>query len=144
MMCDIVYAGNNAKFAQPEIKLATIPGAGGTQRLPKAIGKSRAMELALTADFMGAEEACNRGLVSKVFPPEDTLKEAVATAEKISQWSLPAILMVKETVNKSYETSLREGLDFERRLFHSTFASKDQKEGMGAFGEKRVAKFTDE
>lgn len=123
MMCDIIYAGSNAKFGQPEIKLGTIPGAGGTQRLTKAVGKSKSMELCLTGDFFSAEEAEKAGLVSKIFPPEKTLDEAIKLAEKIAKMSSPIAVMVKEAVNKSYEMTLREGLEFERRMFHSTFAT---------------------
>ncbi|KAI9011719.1 mitochondrial enoyl-CoA hydratase [Hyaloraphidium curvatum] len=143
MMCDIIYAGANAKFGQPEIKLGTIPGAGGTQRLTKAVGKSKAMELCLTGDFFSAEDAEKAGLVSKVFPVEKTLEEAIKLAEKIAGMSSPIAIMVKEAVNKSYETTLGEGLDLERRMFHSTFATKDQKEGMAAFAEKRAPTFVD-
>jgi enoyl-CoA hydratase/carnithine racemase len=144
MMCDIIYVGSNAKFGQPEIKLGTIPGAGGTQRLTKAVGKSKSMELCLTGDFFGAEDAEKAGLVSKVFPPEKTLDEAIKLAEKIATMSTPIIMMVKEAVNKSFETTLKEGLEFEKRMFHSTFATKDQKEGMSAFAEKRTPSFKDE
>ena len=143
MMCDIMYAGENAKFGQPEITIGTICGMGGTQRLPKAIGKSRAMEMALTGEFMGAEEACTRGLVSKVFKPEDLVHEALKTAKKIASMSKPAAMMTKECVDQSFETSLEAGLKFERRVFHSTFATKDQKEGMNAFANKRKAEWTD-
>lgn len=123
MMCDIIYAGSEAKFGQPEITIGTIPGCGGTQRLAKAIGKSRAMELILTGEFMGAEEACSRGLVSKVFAPELLITEAMKTARKIASMSPIAVKLGKEAVNESYEVPLRSGVNLERRLFHSTFAT---------------------
>ncbi|KAF9106400.1 putative enoyl-CoA hydratase, mitochondrial [Mortierella sp. AM989] len=143
MMCDIIYAGDKAVFGQPEIKLGTIPGAGGTQRLVKAVGKSKAMEICLTGSVnLTAEEAERAGLVSKVLPADIVVDEAIKTAEKIANLSLPIVQMVKDAINMSFETPLSAGLTFERRLFHSTFASQDQKEGMGAFAEKRKAKFT--
>ncbi|KAF9426404.1 putative enoyl-CoA hydratase, mitochondrial [Entomortierella beljakovae] len=142
MMCDIIYAGDKAVFGQPEIKLGTIPGAGGTQRLVKAVGKSKAMEICLTGSFnLTAEEAERAGLVSKVHPADVLVEEAIKTAEKIANLSLPIVQMVKDAINMSFETPLSAGLTFERRLFHSTFASQDQKEGMAAFAEKRKAKF---
>ncbi|XP_071948959.1 enoyl-CoA hydratase, mitochondrial-like [Antedon mediterranea] len=143
MMCDIIYAGDNAQFGQPEILIGTIPGAGGTQRLPKAIGKSKAMEMALTGDRILADEAQRSGLVSKVFPKEQVLAEAVKTAEKISSNSKLIVAMAKESVNTSFETMLREGLHYEKRTFHTTFATNDRKEGMSAFVEKRKPDFTD-
>ncbi|XP_062615898.1 enoyl-CoA hydratase, mitochondrial-like [Saccostrea cucullata] len=143
MMCDIIYAGDKAQFGQPEITLGTIPGAGGTQRLCKAIGKSKAMEMVLTADRMSAVEAEKAGLVSKVVPAAELVNEAVKTAEKISSFSKIATGMCKEAVNAAYEMSLKEGLHFEKRLFHASFASNDRKEGMTAFSEKRPPKFTD-
>lgn len=144
MMCDIIYAGEKAKFGQPEIALGTIPGAGGTQRLTKAIGKSRAMEMVLTGTPIGAQEASTAGLVSKVFPVEDVVSEAIKTAEKISSHSKLVIAMAKEAVDASYELTLKEGVRFEKRIFHATFATDDRKEGMAAFAEKRPANFTDQ
>jgi len=144
MMCDILVAGENAKFGQPEINLGTIPGMGGSQRLTRTIGKSRAMELTLTGDFMGAEEAAARGLVSRVVPTDQTVEEALKIARKISTKSKPTVVMAKEAVNQALETSLQQGLLYERRLFHATFATKDQKEGMSAFAEKRKANWTDQ
>jgi len=125
MMCDILVAGENAKFGQPEINLGTIPGMGGTQRLTRIIGKSRAMELTLTGDFMDAEEAAMRGLVSRVVKTDQTVEEALKIARKIASKSTPTVAMAKECVNQAYETSLHEGLRSERRIFHSTFATKD-------------------
>eukprot|EP00039_Didymoeca_costata_P018744 m.334771 g.334771 ORF g.334771 m.334771 type:complete len:305 (+) comp17433_c0_seq1:47-961(+) len=143
MMCDIIYAGETAKFGQPEIKLGTIPGAGGTQRLTLAVGKSKAMELALTGDFMDASEALSRGLVSKVVENEKLVDEAIAVGEKISSYSKPIVAMCKEAVNKSYEMTLSEGLSFERRLFHGSFATNDRRIGMEAFVNNEKPKFTD-
>jgi enoyl-CoA hydratase len=143
MMCDILIAGENAKFGQPEINLGTIPGMGGTQRLTRVIGKSRAMELTLTGDFMGAEEANMRGLVSRVVPTDQTVEEALKVARKIALKSKPTVMMAKECVNEAFETSLEQGLKFERKVFHATFATKDQKEGMSAFAEKRKANWSD-
>jgi len=144
MMCDIIIAGENAKFGQPEIKLGTIPGAGGTQRVVRAIGKSKAMELVLTGDQMSAQEAEKAGLVSKVVPTAETVSTALKTAEKIASYSKISVAMAKESVNAAFELSLREGLHFEKRLFHSTFATNDQKEGMTAFLKKREPQFKDE
>ncbi|KAK2192295.1 hypothetical protein NP493_35g06103 [Ridgeia piscesae] len=143
MMCDIIYASEQAQFGQPEILLGTIPGAGGTQRLTAAIGKSKTMELVLTGNKMSAQDAEKAGLVSKVFPRDQLVDEAIKTAEKIAGLSSIIVAMAKEAVSASFETTLREGLHFEKRLFHQTFATKDQKEGMNAFVEKREAKFTD-
>ena len=141
MMCDIILAADNAQFGQPEIRLGIIPGAGGTQRLPRAVSKAKAMEMCLTARMMDAEEAERAGLVSRVVPANRLLDEALATAETIAGFSLPVVMMVKESVNRAYESALSEGLLFERRSFHATFALKDQKEGMAAFLEKRKANF---
>lgn len=142
MTCDIVIAADSAKFGQPEIKLGIIPGAGGTQRLPRAVGKAKAMDLVLTGRMLSADEAERAGLVSRVVPAERLLDEALAVAAQIAEFSLPAVMMAKEAVNRAYETPLSEGLLFERRLFHSLFATADQKEGMAAFVAKRKPKFT--
>jgi len=141
MMCDIVIAADTAKFGQPEITLGTIPGAGGTQRLPRFVGKAKAMDLCLTGRMMDASEAEQAGLVSRVVPAAELLSEAVTIAERVAQMSRPVAMMVKEAVNRAYETTLAEGIRFERRLFHSTFATADQKEGMAAFIEKRKPTF---
>jgi enoyl-CoA hydratase len=141
MMCDIVIAAENARFGQPEINLGTIPGAGGTQRLPRFIGKAKAMDLCLTGRMMDAAEAERAGLVSRVVPAADLLAEAVKIAERVAQMSRPIAMMVKESVNRAYETSLAEGVRFERRVFHATFATEDRKEGMAAFIEKRPPRF---
>ena len=141
MMCDIVIAADSARFGQPEIKLGIIPGAGGTQRLPRAVGKAKAMDLVLTARLMDAQEAERAGLVSRVVPAASLLEEALAAAKAIAEFSLPAVMMAKEAVQRAYEAPLAEGLLFERRLFHSLFASADQKEGMNAFIEKRTPRF---
>ena len=141
MMCDFIIAAENAKFGQPEISIGTIPGAGGTQRLARYVGKSKAMEMCLTGRIMDAAEAERSGLASRVVPVGDLVAEAVKTAEKIASMSRPIAMMVKESVNRSYETTLAEGIRFERRLFHSTFSTEDQKEGMAAFVEKRQPQF---
>lgn len=142
MMCDILLAGKNAKFGQPEINLGTIPGMGGSQRLTKAIGKSRAMEMVLTGEMMDAEEAAAKGLVSRVYPTENLVEEALKMARKIAGQSRPIAIMAKECVNQAFESSLHDGLRYERRVFHATFATKDRKEGMTAFAEKRKANWT--
>ena len=141
MMCDMIYAADSAKFGQPEIKLGTLPGAGGTQRLPRAIGKAKAMDMCLTGRMMDAAEAEKSGLVARIFPAEKMLEETLAAAQVIAGYSLPAVMMVKESVNRAYESSLAEGLLFERRTFHASFALEDQKEGMAAFVAKRKAEF---
>ncbi|WP_259781534.1 enoyl-CoA hydratase [Aestuariispira ectoiniformans] len=141
MMCDFILAADTAKFGQPEITIGTIPGAGGTQRLTRFVGKSKAMEMCLTGRIMDVEEAERAGLVSRIIPAAELVDEAVRTAEKIAALSRPVVMMAKECVNRSYETTLNEGLRFERRVFHSTFATEDQKEGMQAFTEKRTPKF---
>jgi enoyl-CoA hydratase len=141
MMCDFILAADNAQFGQPEVKLGILPGAGGTQRLPRAVSKSKAMELCLTARMMDAQEAERAGLVARVVPADKLLDDAIATAEKIAGYSLPVVMMIKESINRAYEGSLTEGLLFERRAFHSTFALADQKEGMAAFVEKRKPAF---
>jgi enoyl-CoA hydratase/carnithine racemase len=141
MMCDIMVAGDKAKFGQPEINLGVLPGAGGTQRLTRAIGKSKAMYMCLTGEMISAQEAELAGLVAKIFPADNLVEEAVKIAQKIAAKGHMAAIMTKEAVNASQELSLQEGLRFERRLFHSLFATADQKEGMAAFLEKREAKF---
>lgn len=141
MMCDFIIAADTAKFGQPEINLGTIPGAGGTQRLTRFVGKSKAMEMCLTARMMDAAEAERSGLVSRVVPAAELLNEAFKAAEKICSLSRPIVMIAKESVNRAYETTLAEGIRFERRVFHSTFATEDQKEGMSAFAEKRKAAF---
>ena len=141
MMCDFILAADNAKFGQPEILIGTIPGAGGTQRLPRFIGKAKAMEMALTGRMMDAEEAERSGLVSRIVPVAKLIDEAVLTATNIANLSQPIVMLAKESVNRAYETTLAEGIHFERRIFHSTFSTEDQKEGMSAFAEKRTAKF---
>jgi len=143
MMCDIIYASEAAKFGQPEILLGTIPGAGGTQRLIRSVGKSKAMEICLTGDQFTAVEAERMGLVSKVLPPDQLLPEALKLGEKLASLSKMTVAICKEAVNRSYELTLTEGLNYERRLFHSTFATYDRKEGMTAFVEKRPPKFED-
>ena len=141
MMCDIVIAAETAKFGQPEINLGIFPGAGGTQRLPRAVGKAKAMDLILTARMMDAAEAERAGLVSRVVPAEKLLEESMAAAARIAGYSLPVVMMAKEAVNRAYETTLSEGVHFERRMFHAAFSLADQKEGMAAFVEKRKPGF---
>jgi enoyl-CoA hydratase len=143
MMCDFILAADNARFGQPEINLGIIPGAGGTQRLPRFVGKSKAMEMVLLgqARMMDAQEAERCGLVSRIVPLAELVDEAVRTAQKIAELSLPIVMMAKESVNRAFETTLTEGVRFERRLFHSAFATEDQKEGMAAFAEKRKPAF---
>ncbi len=141
MMCDFIIAADTAKFSQPEITIGTIPGAGGTQRLTRMVGKSKAMELCLTGRMMDAEEAERAGLVARIVPAAELMADALKTAEKIASFSPIAAMMAKEAVNAAHETTLSEGIRFERRLFHSSFATEDQKEGMAAFAEKRPAAF---
>jgi enoyl-CoA hydratase/carnithine racemase len=144
LACDFIIAAETAKFGQPEITLGIMPGLGGSQRLPRIVGKSKAMDLCLTGRTMGAAEAEASGLAARVVPAEFLMEEALKAAQKIAAQSSPAAQMVKEAVNRAYETSLAEGLHFERRLFHAMFATADQKEGMAAFAEKRKPGFTDE
>ncbi|MDT0358787.1 enoyl-CoA hydratase [Herbaspirillum huttiense F1] len=141
MMCDFIIAADNAKFGQPEIKLGIIPGAGGTQRLPRAVSKSKAMDLALTARMMDAQEAERAGLVSRIVPADKLMEEAMAAAVTITEMPRQVAMMVKDSVNRAYETTLSEGMKYERALFYSCFATEDQKEGMKAFLEKRPAVF---
>jgi enoyl-CoA hydratase len=141
MLCDFIIAADNAKFGQPEINLGVMPGIGGTQRLTRFVGKSKAMEMCLTGRNMDAEEAERSGLVSRVVPLAELLSEAAKAAEKIAAQSVPIVMMTKEAINRAYETTLAEGIRFERRVFHSMFATEDQKEGMSAFAEKRKPEF---
>ena len=141
MHCDMIIAADNAKFGQPEIKLGVIPGIGGTQRLTRAVGKAKAMDLCLTGRMMDATEAERSGLVARVVPLAGLMDEAMKAAETIASLSLPAVMLAKEAVNRAFETTLAEGVRFERRVFHSLFATEDQKEGMAAFVEKRPPKF---
>lgn len=141
MQCDLIIAADNAKFGQPEIKLGVIPGIGGTQRLTRAIGKAKAMDLILTGRMMDAREAERAGLVARVVPAADLVTEAMKVAQTIASMSLPALMVAKESVNRAFETSLADGVRFERRVFHSLFATEDQKEGMAAFVEKRPPVF---
>ncbi|QWT47509.1 enoyl-CoA hydratase [Azospira inquinata] len=141
MSCDFIIAADTAQFGQPEVKLGILPGAGGTQRLPRAVSKAKAMDLCLTARMMDAAEAERAGLVSRVVPADRLLDEALAAATKIASYSLPVVMMIKESVNRAFEGPLHEGMLFERRLFHSCFALEDQKEGMAAFLEKRKPAF---
>lgn len=143
MMCDMIYAADTAKFGQPEVKLGILPGAGGTQRLPRAMGKAKAMDMCLTARFIDAAEAERCGLVARIIPADKLMEETLAAAASIADFSQPVVMMIKESVNRAYESSLQEGLLFERRTFHATFGLTDQKEGMAAFVEKRKANFTD-
>jgi enoyl-CoA hydratase len=141
MMCDFIIAAETAKFGQPEINLGVMPGSGGTQRLARFIGKAKAMDLCLTGRMMDAEEAERSGLVSRIVPASDLIEEATKAAQKIAAFSMPAVMMTKEAVNRAYETTMAEGVRFERRLFHSLFATDDQKEGMAAFAAKREPQF---
>ena len=144
MMCDIIYAGENAKFGQPEIKLGVIPGMGGSQRLTRAIGKAKAMDMILTGRMMGAIEAEQAGLVAQIFSPETLVEETLKQAEIIANFSKASVMMAREAVDRALETGLNEGLLFERRAFHALFSTADQKEGMAAFSEKRPPQFTGE
>ncbi|MEN3366883.1 MAG: enoyl-CoA hydratase [Burkholderiales bacterium] len=141
MMCDFIIAADTAKFGQPEIRIGTMPGAGGTQRLARAVSKAKAMDMCLTARMMDAAEAERSGLVSRVVPADKLMDEALAAAATISEMSLPVAMMIKESINRAYETTLSEGVLFERRMFHGTFGTQDQKEGMAAFMEKRLPRF---
>jgi enoyl-CoA hydratase len=141
MQCDFIIAADNAKFGQPEIKLGVIPGIGGTQRLTRAVGKAKAMDLILTGRMMDASEAERAGLVARVVPLASLMDEAIKAAETVAAMSLPSVMMAKECVNRAFETGLAEGVRFERRMFHSLFATEDQKEGMAAFVEKRAPDF---
>ncbi len=141
MMCDLAIAAENAKFGQPEVNLGIMPGSGGTQRLARFTSKAIAMDLCLTARMMDAQEALRAGLVSRVVPVDKLMEEAMAVAEKIAAYSLPVVMMIKESINRAFETTLSEGVLFERRVFHSMFALEDQKEGMAAFVEKRKPTF---
>lgn len=141
MMCDFIIASETAKFGQPEITLGVIPGMGGSQRLTRAVGKAKAMDLILTGRMMDATEAERAGLVARIVAPDKLLEEALAAAEKIASFALPAVMMAKEAVSRSLEVTLAEGLRFERRLFQALFATEDQKEGMAAFVAKRKAEF---
>jgi enoyl-CoA hydratase len=141
MMCDMIIAAESAKFGQPEVTIGTLPGAGGTQRLTRSIGKSKAMDLCLTGRLMEAQEAERAGLVARVVPDNKLKEEALAVAHKIASYSLPVVMMIKESVNRAFETPLSEGLKFERRLFQASFSLEDQKEGMAAFLEKRPPQF---
>ncbi|MBI6942557.1 enoyl-CoA hydratase [Pseudomonas putida] len=143
MMCDFILAADNAKFGQPEINLGVLPGMGGTQRLTRAVGKAKAMELCLTGRLMGAEEAERAGLVARVVPQAELVDEALKVAATIASKSIPVSMMVKESVNRAFEVTLSEGVRFERRVFHAAFATEDQKEGMAAFVAKREAQFKD-
>ena len=143
MMCDMIFAADTAKFGQPEIKLGILPGAGGTQRLPRAVSKSKAMDMCLTARFIDAQEAERAGLVARIIAADKLIEETLAAAATIAGFSLPVVMMIKESVNRAYESGLHEGLLFERRTFHSAFALADQKEGMAAFVEKRKPVFRD-
>jgi enoyl-CoA hydratase/carnithine racemase len=142
MMCDMVFAAQSARFGQPEIKIGTLPGAGGTQRLPRAVGKALAMDLCMTGRMMNADEALRAGLVSRVFANDALLAETLKVAQQIAAYSLPALMMMKEAVNRAFESPLSEGIWFERRMLHASFALQDQKEGMRAFVEKRAPQFT--
>jgi enoyl-CoA hydratase len=141
MACDMIYAADTAKFGQPEVKLGILPGAGGTQRLPRAIGKAKAMDLCLSARMMDAEEAERAGLIARIIPAAKLMEETLAAAKTIANFSLPMVMMIKESVKRAWESSLQEGLLFERRTFHAAFSMDDRKEGMSAFLQKRKPAF---
>jgi enoyl-CoA hydratase len=141
MMCDMIFASDKAKFGQPEIKLGVIPGWGGSQRLARAVGKAKAMDLILTGRMMDAEEAERSGLVARVYPADDLLDETLKAASEIANFSMPSLMLGKEAVNRAFETTLQEGINFERRVFYSLFATEDKREGMAAFSEKRNPDF---
>lgn len=141
MMCDMIFAADTAKFGQPEIKLGTMPGAGGTQRLPRAVGKAKAMDICLSGRLIDADEAERTGLVARIYPASELLSETLKAAQSIAQFSLPVAMMIKESINRSFESSLNEGILFERRSFHSIFALDDNTEGMNAFLNKRAPVF---
>ena len=141
MMCDIVIAADNARFGQPEIKLGIVPGAGGTQRLPRAIGKAKAMDMVLTGRMMDAAEAERAGLVSRVVPADALMAEALAIAEQLCGLGMPSVMIAKDAVNRAFESGLTDGIAYERRIFHSLFGTDDQREGMGAFLDKRKPEF---
>ncbi len=141
MMCDMIFASEKAKFGQPEIKLGVIPGWGGSQRLARAVGKAKAMDLILTGRMMDAEEAERSGLVARVYPADDLLDETLKAASEIANFSMPSLMLGKEAVNRAFETTLQEGINFERRVFYSLFATEDKREGMAAFSEKRNPDF---
>lgn len=141
MMCDMIIAADTARFGQPEIKLGIVPGGGGTQRLPRAVGKAKAMDLVLTGRLMSADEAERAGLVSRVVPADKLMDEVLAVAAQICQLGAPSLMLAKECVNRAFESSLSEGLLFERRMFHALFGTQDQREGMSAFLDKRKAEF---
>ena len=141
MMCDLIIAADTAKFGQPEITIGTIPGAGGTQRLTRAVGKAKAMEMCLTGRMMDAEEAERAGLVARIVPADELVEDAIKTAETIAGMSRPIAMLAKESVDRAFESTLSEGVRFERRMFHATFGTEDQKEGMAAFADKRKPDF---
>ncbi|RFB70867.1 MULTISPECIES: enoyl-CoA hydratase [unclassified Herbaspirillum] len=143
MMCDMIFASDSAKFSQPEVKLGLLPGAGGTQRLPRAIGKAKAMDMCLTGRTMTAAEAEKNGLVARIFPAEELIEETLKVATEIASFSQPVAMMIKESVNRAFESSLREGILFERHVFHSVFATADSSEGIDAFLTKRHPTFKD-
>jgi len=144
MMCDMIFASDTAKFSQPEVKLGLLPGAGGTQRLPRAVGKAKAMDMCISGRMMSVAEAEQAGLVARIFPAADLLQETLKVAHEIASYSLPVVMMIKESVNRAFESSLREGTLFERRTFHAVFATKDSKEGIDSFLSKRKPLFSND